>query len=338
MRIIENYSLQKLNTFGLQVKAKYYVELNSTNEVIKFLRSENFNFNNKLVIGGGSNLLFTKDFDGLIIKVNIPGIHVVKEDEHHFWVKSGAGIVWQDLIDSCIQANFGGIENLSLIPGTVGAAPIQNIGAYGVELKDTFEALEAIEFTSGKKRYFRKEDCHFGYRDSIFKNELKDKFLITNVVLKLTKKPVINISYGKIKEVLKESGLDNISVKDVSESIIKIRKSKLPDPKNIGNAGSFFKNPVIPNPQFEKLLTEHPQLPSYKQGNDYTKIPAAWLIEQCNFKGKSHNGAAVHQEQPLVLINKDNATGKDLIELSQKIQNKVASKFGIKLETEVRII
>ena len=338
MEIKNDFSLRKLNTFGLDISAKYFIELNSTVEANEFINSNKLNKERTLILGGGSNLLFTQNFDGTVVKVNIGGIHVVKEDKNHFWIKAGAGVVWQDLVESCIKANFGGIENLSLIPGTVGAAPIQNIGAYGVEIKDTFEALEAIELETGKKRYFTIQDCNFGYRDSIFKKELKDKYLIINVVLRLTKQPVLSTQYGKIQEILQQSGKEKISIRDVSEAIIKIRESKLPDPEKVGNAGSFFKNPIIPNELLNALKKSYPEMPSYKQSENMVKIPAAWLIDQCHLKGMKHKGAAVHINQPLVLINQNNTSGHNIVELSMKIQQKIKNKFGITLEPEVRII
>lgn len=338
MNIKNDFPLKKFNTFGLDVIAKYFIELASSEEVVKFIKSGEFQTEDKLILGGGSNLLFTKDYDGIVIKPTIGGIHVVREDEHHFWIKAGADIIWHDLVESCLKANFGGIENLSLIPGTVGAAPIQNIGAYGVELKDSFEALEAIDLKNGEKKYFKNHECNFAYRNSVFKNELKDKYLITNVVLRLAKEPVLNIGYGNIQKELETMGKTAFSIRDVSEAIINIRQSKLPDPEKVGNAGSFFKNPVISREKYQPLKTKYPDIPSYDQPGDLKKIPAAWLIDQCNLKGTIHKGAAVHTKQPLVLINHDHATGRDIVELSHIIQKKVKQKFGITLETEVSII
>lgn len=338
MEIKNDFSLQKLNTFGLNVIAKHYVDLGSTDDAIKFIRSGRMDSEQSLALGGGSNLLFTKDFDGIVLKVNISGIHVVKEDATHFWIKAGAGVAWHDLVENCLKANFGGIENLSLIPGTVGAAPIQNIGAYGVEIKDTFEALEAISLETGEIKYFLNKECNLGYRDSIFKHELKDRYLITNVVLRLTKHPTLNTNYGKIQEVLNTSDKNKLTIRDVSDAIIKIRESKLPDPEKIGNAGSFFKNPIIPIGLFKALKVSYPDIPFYEQPRDLIKIPAAWLIDQCQLKGMKHKGAAVHMDQPLVLTNQNNASGLDIVELSMKIQQKIVDKFRINLEPEVRII
>jgi UDP-N-acetylmuramate dehydrogenase len=339
MELRQNFPLQKYNSFGLEVHAKYFLEIRSVEDAIDYFKNHHKRKEKSLILGGGSNLLFSeKLFDGIIIKNSIPGIHVVKEDEHFYWVKAGAGVLWQSLVESCIKANFGGIENLSIIPGTVGAAPIQNIGAYGVELKDTFEALEAIEISTGEKRYFRNEDCQFGYRDSIFKRALKDKYFITYVVLRLLKKPVLNISYGKVQEYLKELNKNEYTIKDVSDVIIKIRQSKLPDPEVKGNAGSFFKNPVVSQELLDAIKKTYPDIPYYDQDDSQKKIPAAWLIEQCQLKGVQHMGAAVHFNQPLVIINNQHATGKDIIELSKKVQETVKRTFGIQLEPEVRIV
>jgi UDP-N-acetylmuramate dehydrogenase len=339
MELSKNYSLQKLNTFGLDVTAKFYTEVSTLEQVISIFKGGQLNHRNKLILGGGSNILFLEDFyDGVVLKNNIQGIHVVKEDNRHFWVKAGGGVPWHELVESCLRANFGGIENLSLIPGTVGAAPIQNIGAYGVELKDVFEALEAVEISTGEKRFFRHEDCQFGYRDSVFKNELHDMYFIANVVLKLTKHPVINTTYGNISHKLKELHKHEPNIRDVSDTIIHIRQSKLPDPAIVGNAGSFFKNPVISGDLYSNLKVQFPEIPSYDMETGHKKIPAAWLIDMCQMKGFTHKGAAVHTNQPLVLINNKNATGKDLIELALIIQNKVKGKFNIELEPEVKIV
>ncbi len=338
MEIEKNYPLRKLNTFGLTVSSRYFVDLKSQDEAIRFLNSGMQLNERTLVLGGGSNILFTHDFEGLIIKVSIPGIYVVREDDHFYWVKAGAGVIWHDLVEACVKANFGGIENLSLIPGSVGAAPVQNIGAYGVELKDTFEALEAIDLENGEKQYFRKDECRFGYRDSIFKNELRDKYLITNVILRLHKEPVLNTAYGQIEKVLKETGREKFTIRDVSDAVIALRRSKLPDPHELGNAGSFFKNPVISHEFFAKIQMSYPKVPHYPEPDNKIKIPAAWLIEQCGFKGKKHKGAAVHTDQPLVLVNYAEATGSDIVELSELIREKVHEVFDILLEPEVRII
>lgn len=338
MEIKNDFPLQKLNTFGLNIMAKHFVELDSPEEAIELINSDLKNYGKVLILGGGSNLLFTSNFNGIVIKINVGGIHVVKEDDNYFWVKAGAGVEWHDLVLNCVKANFGGIENLSLIPGTVGAAPIQNIGAYGVEIKDSFEALEAINLENGDKKYFTNQECKFGYRDSIFKNELKDQYLITNVVLRLAKQPILNTDYGKIQEVLNETDKEGLSIQDVSNAIIKIRQSKLPDPEFLGNAGSFFKNPIIPLDLFNALKKSFPTMPFFEQSGGLMKIPAAWLIDQCNLKGMTYKGAAVHVNQPLVLINQNNASGRDILELSEKIKTIIKNKFGITLQREVSVI
>lgn len=339
MELKQDFPLQKFNTFGLDVRAGHFLEIKSTEEATDYFKNHHNRKEKTLILGGGSNLLFSENkYDGIVIKNNVPGIHVVKENEQFFWVKAGSGVLWHSLVESCINANFGGIENLSLIPGTVGAAPIQNIGAYGVELKDVFEALEAIEISTGEKKYFRNEECQFGYRDSIFKRELKDKYFITHIVLRLSRNPVLNISYGQVQEYLKELNKNQYTIKDVSDVIIKIRQSKLPDPAVKGNAGSFFKNPVISQELLNAIMISYPDIPYFEQADSQKKIPAAWLIDQCQLKGYQHKGAAVHVNQPLVLINNNHATGKDIIELSKKVQEKVFSTFGIQLEQEVSIV
>lgn len=339
MKIEKNYPLQNLNTFGLEVYAKYFISLSTLDDAIHFFRNHAYRNEQTLILGSGSNILFTTEkFNGLVVKNEIPGIHVVREDEHHFWVKAGGGVVWHDLVESCLKANFGGIENLSLIPGTVGAAPIQNIGAYGVEIKDVFEALEAVEMATGEKKYFHHKDCHFGYRDSVFKHELSGKYFITNIVLKLRKEPVLNTGYGNVREELEKLNKTNPTIRDVSDVIIKIRTSKLPDPAVKGNAGSFFKNPVIPEKKMENLRMKFPQMPQFAQSDGNVKIPAAWLIEQCGLKGHRYNGAVVHHQQPLVLVNENNARGTDLLRLAAIVQEQVRQKFDIDLEPEVRIV
>ncbi len=339
MEIEQNYPLQKLNTFGLEAFAKYFIRLSSLDEAIQFFKDNPFKNEEILILGGGSNILFTAPtYDGLVIKNEIHGIYVIREDDHHYWVKAGSGVIWHDLVESCLKANFGGIENLSLIPGTVGAAPIQNIGAYGVEIKDVFEALEAVEVATGDKHYFHLNDCHFGYRDSVFKNKLKGKFLITNIVLKLRKEPVLNTSYGNVREELQKLNKTDLTIRDVSNVIIQIRKSKLPDPAIKGNAGSFFKNPLISGNHLENLQKVFPDIPWFSQENGKVKIPAAWLIDQCGLKGHRFSGATVHLNQPLVLINDNKATGADLLNLAEFVQTQVKSQFDIRLEPEVQII
>ncbi|HHL52673.1 MAG TPA: UDP-N-acetylmuramate dehydrogenase [Flammeovirgaceae bacterium] len=334
MEIKENQSLRHLNTFGVEARARYLAELNALDE----LRDLDLTaFDSALVLGGGSNILFTRDYPGLVLVNKLQGIEIVEEDEASALVAAASGVVWQDLVDFALQHNLGGIENLSLIPGTVGAAPIQNIGAYGVELKETFERLEAIELASGKQRLFERADCRFGYRDSIFKHEVRDRYLITRVYLRLRKQPAVNTSYGAIEEVLRQQGITYPTIHDVSRAVISIRRSKLPDPAIIGNAGSFFKNPVINKAAFERLKRAYPAMLGYEAGQK-VKIPAAWLIEQCGWKGKRQGQVGVHSKQPLVLVNFGGGSGKEIAELARDIQQSVADKFDIVLEPEPRII
>lgn len=334
----EDYSLKHLNTFGIEVKTKLFSEFSSTEELRELLAKTEVRTNQKLILGGGSNILFTGDFEGVVLLNRIKGINQIKESETHSWIKSGAGEVWHDLVVKTIEMNLGGIENLSLIPGTVGAAPIQNIGAYGVELKDVFDSLEAMNTDTGEIRTFSWNDCCFGYRDSVFKRELKGHYIITSVTLKLKKDPEFNVSYGTIKDTLEELGFKDLSIKAISDAVIHIRKSKLPDPSLIGNAGSFFKNPEIPVSQFEKLKEQYPGIPSYPTSPGLVKIPAGWLNEQCGWKGKCIGQAGVHKLQALVLINLGGATGHELKALSEEIKASVKEKFGIELETEVNIV
>jgi len=336
MKITQNHSLKTLNTFGIDVKATMYAEVNSIEDLPTLLQQ----FPNEplLILGGGSNILFTRDFDGLVIKNAIKDIKVIKEDNQSVYLQAGAGVVWHDLVLYAIKYNYGGIENLSLIPGTVGAAPIQNIGAYGVELKDTFHSLDAFEIKSGTVKTFTNEQCEFGYRDSIFKRHEKGKYIITSVTLKLSKNPTFNTSYGAIQDTLKEMKVNELSVKAISDAVCKIRRTKLPDPAVIGNAGSFFKNPEIPVKQFEELKTIFPTIPFYNTTPGKVKIPAGWLNEQAGWKGKVIGETGVHKMQALVLVNYGNAKGSEIKKLSEDIQKSVKEKFGIELETEVNII
>jgi UDP-N-acetylmuramate dehydrogenase len=338
MHLVENYSLKEHNTFGVEAHCRYFIEIKSTDELKDAIASRQLQENKVLLLGGGSNILFTQDFDGIILKIAIPGIHVVKEDEKYFWVKSGAGVLWHDLVKSCVEANFGGIENLSLIPGTVGAAPIQNIGAYGSEISQVIEAVEAYNLKTGEKKYFANKDCEFGYRDSIFKNELKGKYILTHIALRLLKEPVINLNYSGLKEKIEEINSGEITIKDVSDAIIQIRNSKLPDPEKIGNAGSFFKNPVISVKHYKRLKSTFEALPGYPVGDEHMKVPAAWLIEKAGWKGKHIGDAAVHKDQALVIVNLGSATGREILELSNRVQESVKSLFDIILEKEVQII
>lgn len=333
MKIQQNISLKPYNTFGIDVLAKRFVSVNSIQELVDILGVENDIF----LLGGGSNMLLTKDIDKLVVHLNIKGIEVFDHENDTVNVHCGAGEDWHQFVLWCISKDFGGLENLSLIPGNVGTSPIQNIGAYGVEIKDVFHELQAVEIASGKIKTFSPEDCQFGYRNSIFKNELKGKYIIANVTFKLTTKShKLNISYGALKAHLENSG--ELDIRAISDAVIAIRRSKLPDPMVIGNGGSFFKNPVVSKQFFENLLEKHSKIPHYIISDGQVKIPAAWLIEQCGFKGKRFGDAGVHAKQALVLVNYGKASGKEILDLANQIQTKVKESFEITLEIEVNII
>lgn len=338
MNIQQNISLKPHNTFGIDVKAREYVVVESMEELQVLCAAFNLSDRKLLVLGGGSNILLTGDFDGMVIRINMKGISVVKEDEDHVWVKAMAGEVWHQFVLWCIDKGYGGIENLSLIPGCVGAAPMQNIGAYGVEVKDTFDSLEAVEIATGNLRMFTKNDCRFGYRESIFKQEAKDKFIIASVIFRLNRKPVFNTSYGAIREVLEKNQVTELSIKAISDAVIGIRTSKLPDPKVLGNAGSFFKNPEITEAAFAQLKAEHPGVVGYPAGPGMVKVAAGWLIEQCGWKGKVVGNTGSHKDQALVLVNYGNATGHEIWQLAQDIRSSVMDKFGVSISPEVNVI
>lgn len=333
--IQENISLKPFNTFGIDVTAKHFRAFGSVSELRELLDKPRKNL---LILGGGSNVLFTKNFDGLVLKNDIQGIETIKEDEDFTYVKAGAGVVWHQFVLEMIHQNLSGIENLSLIPGSVGASPMQNIGAYGVEIKDVFESLEAYHIQSGKVKTFSNEECNFGYRESVFKKELKNQYIITSVTFRLNKKHVLNTNYGAIQSELDKMGVTEPSIRDISNAVIAIRQSKLPDPKEIGNAGSFFKNPIISNELMERIKSKHPSLPNYPVDDSTTKVAAGWLIEQSGWKGKTFSNFGVHDKQALVLVNHGGCRGKDIFDLSNKIIEDVNQKFGIQLEREVNIL
>lgn len=339
MMFQENVSLKPYNTFGINANAKYFSTFSSHDELQNIIDLANRSkIKRRLVLGGGSNILLTKDFDGLVMKNNIEGVDIIKEDPNHVYIKAGAGENWHGLVLYTLRRNFAGLENLSLIPGNAGASPMQNIGAYGVEIKEVFEELEAFHIKDRRTRIFTVNDCEFGYRDSIFKRKYKDEFIILNVTYRLNKRPDYRINYGAIREELERMGVKDLSIQAISQAVINIRSSKLPDPAVIGNAGSFFKNPEIPNQQFEKLKKNFPLVVGYPLHNGYTKIAAGWLIEQAGWKGFRKGDAGCHEKQALVLVNHGNANGKDIYELSTEIFNSVKKKFGIELEREVNII
>ena len=336
MQIQENISLKAYNTFGIDVNAKYFVSVSSIEEFKKALslkvHSKNF------FLGGGSNMLLTKNVDALVIHLNLKGIEILSETKNHVKVKAMAGENWHEFVMWCIKHDFGGLENLSLIPGNVGTAPIQNIGAYGVELKDVFVECNVLELDNHNKKALSKKECHFGYRDSIFKGKEKGKYIITDVMFKLTKKNhKSQTSYGAISAQLKKMKISNASIQDVSNAVITIRQSKLPDPNKIGNSGSFFKNPIISTKQFNDLKKMFPKIPSYSISESETKIPAGWLIEVSGFKGKRFKDYGVHKKQALVLVNYNSAKGSDILNLAKLIQLTVNRIFGISLELEVNI-
>ena len=335
MNIKENISLKEYNTFGIAVNAKRFISVDSVYQLQQLLKVEKDLF----LISGGSNMLLTKDIEKLVVHIDIKGISIDNEDENTAYITVNAGENWHEFVLWCVSENYGGIENLSLIPGNVGTCPIQNIGAYGVEVKDTITKVEAVEIKTGKLVQFSNEDCNFGYRNSIFKNEVKGKYIITSVSFKLTKSNHnLNSSYGAINTELIAKNITKPSLKDISEAVIAIRKSKLPDPKEIGNSGSFFKNPVIATTQFLELQKDFPTIPSYKISDTEVKVPAGWLIEQAGFKGKRFGNYGVHEKQALVLVNYGNATGKEIYQLAEKIKDTILSQFDIPLEIEVNII
>lgn len=335
----ENISLKPYNTFGIDAKAKYFIRIRTEKDFQELIRTKIYQDNPSLILGGGSNVLFTKDYDGLIIKDEIKGISVEDETDDVIHIKSFAGENWHEFVMYCVQNNYGGIENLSLIPGTTGAAPMQNIGAYGVEMKEVVKKVDAIDKINGSHRSFTNEECHFGYRESVFKQELKEKYFISSVTLTLTKRNhVLNINYGAINDTLKMMNVTHPTIQSISDAVIHIRKSKLPDPAQTGNAGSFFKNPTIPWQHYNDLKERYPSIPGYPSENQMIKVPAGWLIEQCNWKGKRINEVGVHSQQALVLVNYGDAKGEAILALSLNVKSSVKEKFNIDLTTEVNII
>ncbi|MGN6641198.1 MAG: UDP-N-acetylmuramate dehydrogenase [Mucilaginibacter sp.] len=337
LQIQENVSLKNFNTFGIDVSAKYFVEINHEDDLVELFMDPQWQHVRRLVMGGGSNMLLKNDFDGLVIRINIRGIeHRINHNE--VFVEAGAGEVWNDLVNYCVDRGYAGIENLSLIPGSVGASPVQNIGAYGVELKDVFRSCKAFELATGQFKTFELEDCHFGYRESIFKGELKEKCIIVSVKLHLSLIPNINLKYGAIEQELVNRNITEPTIKDVSKVVSHIRVSKLPDPSTIGNAGSFFKNPVITTDQFAEVQAKFPDTVHYSAGEGMVKLAAGWLIEQCGWKGKVVGHTGTWKNQALVLVNHGGATGEEVYSLSSQIIDSVYTKFGVLLEREVNII
>lgn len=337
MQILHNISLKPYNTFGIDAIAKHFVSVSNIDDLKTILTLKDYP--NKLILGGGSNMLLTKNQDVLVTHINLKGISIVSEDDDYVIIKANAGENWHEFVLWCLKNDFGGIENMSLIPGNVGTAPIQNIGAYGVELKDSFVSCEALSLESHNIKLFNKEACNFGYRNSIFKQEKKGKFIITSVTFKLTKrKHKLNINYGSIASELENEGIKNPTIQDISKAVISIRESKLPNPKEIGNSGSFFKNPVISKVQYEALVKNFNDVPSYPVSDTEVKVPAGWLIEKAGFKGKRFGNYGVHKKQALVLVNYGNAKGEDILNLSKLIQKTIKRLFDVSIEAEVNIL
>ncbi len=337
LQIQRNVSLKNFNTFGVECNANYFVEINHKDELAELFLDPQWQHIKMLVLGGGSNMLFVNDFDGLVIRINIRGIeHRINHDE--VFVEAGAGEVWNDLVNFCVIREYAGLENLSLIPGSVGASPVQNIGAYGVELKDVFHSCCAFEIATGKFKTFSNADCRFGYRESVFKNELKGQYIIVSVKLQLSLIPNLNLNYGAIEQELVKRGITSPTIKDVSQVVSHIRVSKLPDPSTIGNAGSFFKNPVIDADEFGIIQSKYPEIVNYPSGNHSVKLAAGWLIEQCGWKGRVVGNTGTWKNQALVLVNHGKATGTEVYTLSSQIIDSVYNKFGVLLQREVNIV
>ena len=334
--ILENVNLREYTTFGVNATTRFFSTFTSNDELKALLQSNRDT--TKFILGGGSNVLFANNLDALTLKNEIKGIEVVFQNSEEVVLKVGGGEVWHDFVIYCIENNYFGVENLSLIPGSVGACPIQNIGAYGVEVKHVIDKVEAIEITTGNLIQFTNEECKFGYRESIFKNTHKGKYIIVSVYFRLSKNGTINIQYGAIQEELTKKGILSPTLSDVSNAVISIRQSKLPNPKELGNAGSFFKNPVVAQSVFASIQNEFPEVPSFPAGEGYVKIPAGWLIEKSGWKGKRKGNCGVHTNQALVLVNYGAASGNEILELSQDIMNDVFSKFSVSLEREVNIL
>ena len=337
MKIQENISLKPFTTFGIDKKAKFFTTVETLDELKIALLAAKEKQLPVFILGGGSNILLTRDIEGLVIKLEIKGINLVKEEGDQLWVEVGAGEMWHELVLHSIAQDWAGLENLSLIPGTVGASPMQNIGAYGVEIKDVFDSLQAMHRETLEMHSFDAEACRFGYRESVFKQTFKDQFVITSVTFRLSKTPNFHLEYGAIREVLAANGIDQPSIRAISDAVIQIRKSKLPDPKEIGNAGSFFKNPTIPNAQFDALKASYPSIPGYPSAEG-VKVAAGWLIEQTGWKGKRIGEVGVHAKQALVLVNYGGGTGEEIKKLSEQIQASVYDKFGVQLQAEVNFI
>lgn len=337
MQIESNKSLLPYNTFRIDVKAKYFVEITSVDDLLLLINSDEFKTNAKFILGGGSNLLLTKDFDGIVIRLGIKGISV-REEGDEIYVEAGAAEVWNDFVQYNVNKGFAGLENLSLIPGTVGASPIQNIGAYGVEVKDTIHSVTAFHISTGEIKSFSNAECKFSYRESVFKNEWKGQYIIVSVIFKLSKIPNLKLHYGAIEEELNKRGIKNPTLRNVADVVSEIRVSKLPDPSTIGNSGSFFKNPIIEKLQFDKLIHQFPDVVNYPTPDGKVKLAAGWLIEQCAWKGKQIGNVGTWKNQALVIVNHGGATGKEIYDFSELIIQSVFDRFGVSLEREVNTL
>jgi UDP-N-acetylmuramate dehydrogenase len=334
--IYKNFSLKRYNTFGLDYKTRTFAEISSEDQLVSLIKETDTSGNYCFILGSGSNILLTKDFDNLIIHSVIEGIQIEEKNTRYVIISSGSGVKWDDLVSWCVNRNYSGLENLSLIPGLVGACPVQNIGAYGVEGSDIIAKVRTVNLADGSVVEFSNNDCRFGYRHSIFKDELKGKYMVTRVYFKLSVTPVYNTKYGALDdEVLRLGGID---LKNIRQAVINIRRSKLPDPAIIGNAGSFFKNPVVENTIGENLKSRYDNMPLYQESSDKKKLAAGWLIEQCGWKGIRIGETGVHEKQALVIVNYGKATGQEILDLSEKIRKSVLEKFGITLEHEVEIL
>ncbi len=338
MKIQKNVSLQPYNSFGLEATARYFVSLDSVATIQELLETKSYAAVPRIILGGGSNILLTKNIDGIVLKNDLKGIDVVEELADHWLVKAGAGENWHAFVLHALNKGWAGVENLSLIPGSVGAGPMQNIGAYGVELKDVFHSLEGVNLQTGEVEVFDKAACRFGYRESVFKRGLKDRYIITAVTLKLNKKPDLNTSYGAIEAELERLKIDKTSIKAISQAVINIRQRKLPDPAKIGNSGSFFKNPVVARSQFEELRSRFPDMVAYPVSETEVKLAAGWLIDRAGWKGRTFDHCGVHKKQALVLVNYGGAKGQHIYDLSEKILISVQEKFGVLLEREVNVL
>lgn len=336
MEVRENYSLKNYNTFGIDVKCRYFVESDTESDFLEFVSSYELKPEEIMVLGEGSNFLFTDDFDGTVFYPTMKGMEIVEENDEHVWVKVGAGEVWDDFVAWAVEQGYGGVENLSLIPGHVGAAPVQNVGAYGMEAGDTIERVEAIQIEKARKETISAADCRFAYRDSVFKGEWKNRYIVTYVVFRLTKVPEFRLNYGSVREELQKLG--EVSLKNIRRAIIQIRRAKLPDVKELPNAGSFFKNPVVSREQAGQLKERYPELPVYPVDKDRVKLAAGWLIEQCGWKGKDLGKAGVYEKQALILVNRAGASGVEVARLANEVKKSVFMTFGVWIEPEVYVI